>query len=48
MIFPQYNQQAPPTCVNTRWAALCEIVRRGLGQEASIGKPRSGGVDQEA
>ena len=38
MIVPQYNRQAPPTGDYSRRAALCEVVRRGLGQEASIGR----------
>ena len=33
-----YNRQAPPTGDYSRRAALCEVVRRGLGQEASIGR----------
>ena len=28
------SEQAPPTCVNTRRAALSEDNRRGLNQEA--------------
>ena len=31
-----YNRQAPPTGDYSRWAALCEDGRRGLGREASV------------
>ena len=38
MVSPQYNRQAPPTGDYSRRAALCEDGRRGLGQEASVGR----------
>ena len=43
-----YNRQAPPTGDYSRRAALCEDGRRGLGQEASVGRRRSGGVADPA
>lgn len=34
MLPSQYRQQAPPTCADAQWAALCEDGCRALDQEA--------------